>query len=150
VKTEASGTKIPLDDALIEKLLDWRKERNYSADIDFVFASWKMQGKQPFWISREIQHFVKPIAAELGIQLKGFHTLRHCYTTLLRQSGNDVNVVQDLLRHASYKLTMDVYDDAVSSEKREAHSGVILLISNRTQAEDGRMASLDSSVVPVV
>jgi integrase len=141
VKTEASGTKIPLDDALIEKLLDWRKERNYSADIDFVFASWKMQGKQPFWISREIQHFVKPIAAELGIQLKGFHTLRHCYTTLLRQSGNDVNVVQDLLRHASYKLTMDVYDDAVSSEKREAHSGVILLISNRTQAEDGRMAS---------
>ena len=141
MKTEASGTKIPLDDALIEKLLDWRKERNYSADIDFVFASWKMQGKQPFWISREIQHFVKPIAAELGIQLKGFHTLRHCYTTLLRQSGNDVNVVQDLLRHASYKLTMDVYDDAVSSEKREAHSGVILLISNRTQAEDGRMAS---------
>jgi integrase len=94
VKTEASGTKIPLDDALIEKLLDWRKERNYAADIDFVFASWKMQGKQPFWISREIQHFVKPIAAGLGIQLKGFHTLRHCYTTLLRHSGNDVKVVQ--------------------------------------------------------
>ena len=104
-----------------------------------------MQGKQPFWISRVIQHFVKPIAAERGIQLKGFHTLRHCYTTLLRQRGNDVKVVQDLLRHASYKLTMDAHDDAASSEKREAHSGVILLISNRTQtrtqAEDGRMAS---------
>jgi len=56
---------------------------------------------------------------------------------------NDVKVVQDLLRHASYKLTltMDVYDDVVSSGKREAHSGVILLTSNRTQAEDGRMAS---------
>jgi hypothetical protein len=58
---------------------------------------------------------------------------------------NDIKVVQDLLRYASYKLTMDAYDDAVSSEKREAHSGVILLISNRTQtrtqAEDGRMAS---------
>ncbi len=104
-----------------------------------------MQGKQPFWISRVIQHFVKPIAAERGIQLKGFHTLRHCYTTLLRQSGNDVKVVQDLLRHAWYKLTMDVYDHVVSSGKREAHSGVIPLISNltqtRTQAEDGRMAS---------
>ena len=54
---------------------------------------------------------------------------------------NDVKVVQDLLRHASYKLTMGVYDDVVSSGKREAHSGVILLTSNRTQAEDGRMAS---------
>ncbi len=39
-------------------------------------------------------------------------------TTLLRQSGNEVKVVQDLLRHASYKLTMDVYDDVVSSGKR--------------------------------
>jgi integrase len=28
---------------------------------------------------------------------------------------NDVKVVQDLLRHASYKLTMDADDDAVSS-----------------------------------
>lgn len=145
VKTEASGKKIPLDDVLIEKLLEWRKETPYAADSDYVFASWKMQGKQPFWMSRVMQHFIKPVAAELGIQLKGFHSLRHSYTTLLRQSGNDVKVVQDLLRHASYELTMDVYDDAVSREKREAHSGVIRLISNRTQtrtqAEDGRMAS---------
>ncbi len=92
-----------------------------------------------------MQHFIKPVAAELGVQLKGFHSLLHSYTTLLRQSGNDARVIQDLLRHAAYKLTMDVYDDAVSSEKREAHSGAIRLISNRaqtrTQAEDGRMAS---------
>ena len=80
-----------------------------------------------------------------GHSVERIPTLRHSYTTLLRQGGNDVKVVQDLLRHASYKLTMDADDDAVSSEKREAQSGVIRLISNRTQtrtqAEDGRMAS---------
>jgi len=40
---------------------------------------------------------------------------------------------------------MDVYDDAVSDEKREAHSGVMRLVATRTQTrthvEDGRMAS---------
>jgi integrase len=129
---------------LIEALL-WRAETPDAADGDYVFASWKIQGKHPFWMSRDMQHFIKPVVAELGILLKGFHTLRHSYTTLLRQNGNDVKVVQDLLRHASYKLTLDVYDDVVSSEKREGHSGVIRLISNRTQnrtqAEDGRMAT---------
>jgi integrase len=87
VKTEASGKTIPLDDVLIEHLLEWRKETPYAADGDYVFASWKMQGKQPFWMSRVMQHFIKPVAAELGIQLKGFHTLRHSYTTLLSRTG---------------------------------------------------------------
>jgi hypothetical protein len=52
---------------------------------------------------------------------------------------------QDLLRHASYGITMNVYDSAVSDEKREAHSGVMRLIATRTQTRtrpaDGRMAS---------
>ena len=91
-----------------------------------------------------MQHHIKPIAAELGIPLKGWHTLRHSYTTLLRQNGNDPKVIQDLLRHASYSITANVYDSAVSDEKREAHSGVVRLVTRtsiRARAEDGRMAS---------
>ena len=42
------------------------------------------------------------------LPLKGWHTLRHSYTTLLRQNGNDPKVVQDLLRHASYSITANV------------------------------------------
>jgi hypothetical protein len=34
-------------------------------------------------------------------------------------------VVQGLLRHASYSITMNVYDEAMSEEKRSAHRGVI-------------------------
>jgi integrase len=64
-----------------------------------------------------------------AIPLKGWHTLRHSYTTLLRQNGNDPKVVQDLLRHASYQITANIYDSAVSDEKREAHSGVIRLVT---------------------
>lgn len=33
--------------------------------------------------------------------------------------------MQGLLRHASYSITMNVYDEAMSEEKRNAHRGVI-------------------------
>jgi integrase len=70
-----------------------------------------------------MQHHIKPVAAKTGIEIKGWHTLRHSCTTLLRQ--NNPKVVQGLLRHASYAITMNVYDEAMSEEKRSAHRGVI-------------------------
>jgi len=72
-----------------------------------------------------MQHHIKPVAAKTGIEIKGWHTLRHSYTTLLRQNNNNPKVVQGLLRHASYSITMNVYDEAMSEEKRNAHRGVI-------------------------
>jgi hypothetical protein len=42
---------------------------------------------------------------------------------LLRQNNNNPKVVQGLLRHASYSITMNVYDEAMSEEKRNAHRG---------------------------
>jgi len=103
--TTTSGKTIPLDAALIEELKEWRAETPYSSDRDYVFASTKKKGKQPYWMSKIMQVYIKPVAARLGIPLKGFHTLRHSYATLLRQNGNNPKVVQDLLRHASYQIT---------------------------------------------
>ena len=125
VKTEASKKSIPLDDVLIDELLAWRRETPYAQDTDYVFASTKMRGKQPYWMSRIMQHHIKPVAAKTGIEIKGWHTLRHSYTTLLRQNNNNPKVVQGLLRHASYAITMNVYHKAMSEEKRNAHRGVI-------------------------
>ena len=88
-----------------------------------------------------MQHNIKPIAANLDIPLKGWHTLRHSYTTLLRQNGNNPKVVQDLLRHATYSITANVYDAAVSDEKRKAHRGVLHLVT-RTQTRTGNNQEL--------
>jgi len=52
VKTDGSAKAILLDAALIEELREWRVETPYSSDSDYVFASWKMKGKQPLWMSR--------------------------------------------------------------------------------------------------
>jgi hypothetical protein len=45
-------------------------------------------------------------------------------------------VLQGLLRHASYSITMNVYDEAMSEEKRKAHRGVIQQL-NRSVTRSG-------------
>ena len=66
VKT-TSGKTIPLDAALIEELKERRAETPYSSDSDYVFASTKKKGKQPYWMSKIMQVYIKPVAARLGI-----------------------------------------------------------------------------------
>jgi hypothetical protein len=73
-----------------------------------------------------MQHSIKPVAEKAGIKgLKGWHTLRHSYAKILRQHNGDVKVTQELLRHSSIKVTMDLYAQAVSHEKRVAHTNVV-------------------------
>ena len=131
LKTKGSGDPVPLDDSVIEELLRWRAETPYAADDDYVFASPQMKGRQPYWMGRIMQYFIKPVAARAGIAIKGWHTLRHSYTTLLRQNNNDPKVVQGLLRWASPKM-MNVYDEAVAPEKRTAHAELLRKLTQRT------------------
>jgi integrase len=135
---------VPLDDSVVEELLKWRAETPYAGDDDYVFASPKMKGKQPYWMSRIMQHFIRPAAARAGIAIKGWHTLRHSYTTLLRQNDNDPKVVQGLLRWASPKM-MNVYDEAVAPEKRIAHKELLQNLFRRTAkrtAEDANFVTV--------
>jgi len=90
-----------------------------------------MKGKQPLWLDTVIKKIIKPAAAKAGIRLKGWHTLRHTYSTLLKANGNDPKVVQELLRHAKLATTMDGYTQALSPDKRRAHRGVIRLVVPR-------------------
>ena len=48
--------------------------------------------------------------------------------------------MQELLRHSSIKITMDVYTQAVTSEKRKAQSRVVELIAPKPRPEAGKCA----------
>jgi integrase len=145
LKTEASRKPVPLDDDLIAELHGWRAQTPYAADSDYVFASPKMRGVQPYWLDGVMRKHIKPAASKAGIRLKGWHTLRHSYTTLLRQHNDDRKVVQDLLRHANYRVTAEIYDSAVLSEKRTANSKVVRLVTRERTAE--RTAQSDQVAV---
>lgn len=58
----------------------------------------------------------------------GWHTFRRTYSSLLRQLGVDVKVQQELLRHADAGTTLNLYSQAVSEQKRSAHSSVVRLV----------------------
>jgi integrase len=140
VKTETSKKAVPLDDFMIEELLAWYNITPYKKPEDWVFASDSpraglKRGKQPYWPSTIMRHFIQPVAKKLGIRNLNWHTFRHTYSTLLHANGEDPKVVQELLRHSSIKVTMDIYTQAVTATKRKAQSRVVELIVPKRKAE---------------
>ena len=60
-------------------------------------------------------------AAAAGITKRiGWHTFRHTFSTLYKAAGVDAKVVQELMRHASFRTTMDSYTQALDEPKRQA------------------------------
>ena len=142
VKTEASQKTVPLDDFMIDELLAWYRITPYKKPEDWVFASdspraGAKRGRQPYWPSTIMRMFIKPAANRLGIGNISWHTFRHTYSTLLHANGEDPKVVQELLRHSSIKVTMDIYTQAVTSAKRKAQSRVVEQIVPKPEAEGG-------------
>jgi len=128
-KTEASRKPVPMDEYISQVLIAWRQESAYTAPGDWVWASPKMHGKQPFWLSTIMRYYIQPAARRSGIRKKiGWHTFRHPFSTLVKSLGVDAKVVQELLRHASLKTTMDGYTQALDEPKRQAQAQLADLI----------------------
>jgi len=128
-KTEASQKPIPLDAELGEQVLNWRLKSPYNRPEDWVFASPHKRGKQPYWPGSLFRVHVQPAlrAAEISGKV-GWHTLRHSFGTLMKANGEDIKTIQELLRHANYRVTADVYTQAMTTTKREAQAKVVRMI----------------------
>ena len=141
VKTEASKRPIPIDPYIAEDLLSWYRTTKYSRPEDYVFATdapraGKKRGQQPVWLSKVMSYHIQPVAKRLGITKRiGWHTFRRTYTTLLHANGEDVKVVQELLRHGSSRITMDVYAQAVTPAKRKAQGKVVAMLRDTKKEE---------------
>ena len=130
-KTEASQKDVPLDAQLAESLFTWRQRCAYATAADWVFASPQMKGKQPYWPGTLWRYYGRPALKRAKVTKNvTYHTFRHTFGTLLNANGENAKVVQELLRHASLKVTTDVYMQAVSSQKREAQSKLVNMVMN--------------------
>jgi integrase len=137
-KTEASAKPVPMDSYMAEDLLRWRRQSDYASDDDYVFASETMKGKQPYWPDNLMKRHIRPVAKANGINKNiGWHTFRHSFGTLLKANGEDVKTVQELLRHANSRITLDVYTQALSTNKRAAQSKVVkMMVPNLGEMND--------------
>ena len=128
-KTEVSRKAIPMNTEIADMLWRWRLETPYQRPGDWIFASPHKAGIQPYWPGSLFRAHIKPALLKAGISAKvGWHTLRHSFGTLMKANGEDLKTIQELLRHATFKVTADTYTQAVTPVKRGAQARVAKLI----------------------
>lgn len=107
----------------------WRETSKYRAPDDWVFASPRTKGRYPFRPDALLQKTIRPAAARAGVTKRvGWHTFRHSFSTLLIANGENVKVVQELMRHASSRCTLEVYSQAKLIAKRQAQQHMVAMI----------------------
>lgn len=128
-KTEVSRKPIPMNSEIAEMLWKWKLETPYHQAGDWIFASPHKRGLQPYWPGSLFRAHMKPALVKAGIAAPvGWHTLRHSFGTLMKANGEDLKTIQELLRHATFKVTADTYTQAVTPVKRDAQAKVARLI----------------------
>jgi integrase len=90
-------------------------------------------GKLPVWPDSLRTKILQPAARRAKIaKLVGWHTFGHTYSTLLKATGEDVRVVQELMRHTNIITTMNIYTRALTPAKRNAQSKAVNVLFNHT------------------
>lgn len=129
VKTEASKKQVPLHDYQIKDLRAWREVASYTEDSDLVFGSHLTKGQRPYWPDMILKRHIRPLAEKLGIKKRiGWHTFRRTFASLLKANGEDIKVVQELLRHANVTTTMNLYTQVFSQTARKAQGKIIEMV----------------------
>ena len=149
-KTRASAKPVPLHPSVAVELEEWREVTLYPESTDFLFPSIRNNGEVPVWPDTLLRKGIRPAVKRAGIKkLVGWHTFRHSLGTNLRFLGVDIKTAQELLRHANSRITLDLYSQAVSSQKREASARVaeMLLPTPKPQHQSAPAESENEEVV---
>ncbi|MDP9038409.1 MAG: site-specific integrase [Acidobacteriota bacterium] len=132
-KTETSRKPLPMSNDLAAALTSWREKTDYAKNSDWVFASPISFGKLPYWPDMLLRRHILPAAKRLGIRKRiGWHTFRRTAASLLMSSGSSVKTTQELMRHATADITMELYAQAITEDKREAQNALASLIAGPT------------------
>ncbi|MGH9669962.1 MAG: tyrosine-type recombinase/integrase [Terriglobales bacterium] len=87
-----------------------------------------LQGAVRSTQTRSCSRILQPAALRVEIGKMGWHTLRHSFATALDAAGARAKVAQELMRHANYTTTMDIYTGALERDKRETASRVARVV----------------------
>ena len=134
LKTEGSRKGVPIPQELAAALITWRGESLYRSDEDWIFASEMNTGREPMWFDILLPRHIQPAAKAAGIdKAVGWHTFRRSLASILAKRGENVKVVQELLRHANSSTTMKLYQQAYADDKRAAqdHTRSLFLAHKR-------------------
>jgi integrase len=138
-KTEVSRKAVPLHADMLSILKQWHSQTMYGNPEHWIFASASKRagdnrGLLPVWPATVMRYWIVPAAKKVGITVTrgwGWHSFRHTFGTLLKANGEDVKTVQELMRHANSKITLDTYVQGVTDAKRGAQSRIVEQVLHR-------------------
>lgn len=133
-KSVASRRIIPMEKGseLYTLLKDWRKKQRYQklqagqywkpleGMEDIVFTSNHGTPHYDMNVRTDQRKIVARLKEEgADIDTCTFHTLRHCFATRCIEKGMDPKVLQAILGHSTFAMTMDLYCDVMEDTKRK-------------------------------
>ena len=124
---------------MADDLRRWRRQSGYPEDDDYVFASVTMRGEQPYWPDNLMKQHIRPVAKANGINKRiVWHPFRHTFGTLLKANGEDVKTGPGTFAARNSRITLEVYTQATTSNKRAAQSRIVrMMVPNLGETRGG-------------
>ncbi len=140
-KTEGSDGYVPLHPRLSRHLRAWHQRTPYGKGTDFVFPSFKENGKVPVSPSVFVADHLRTAAIRVGVEVPeghrfGLHNLRHSLSNwMVNKAKVEPKTVQGILRHSRIQTTLDLYTQQDREEARIAQG--LFLEAMRVSASVG-------------
>jgi integrase len=100
VKSRKGVRRLPLDLALVSRMLQL-------GSGEWIFRSRRGTPINP---GNAFNRYIRPAAKALGINIGGWHDIRHTLNTTLRRDGVDPGVRSRILGQSGTSLATDIYD----------------------------------------
>jgi integrase len=116
-KTQAGLRQIPLSQAALQLVTDWRERSKHGAPDALVFSTSSGKPISPNDVARQ-QIF--PACQKLGLDRATWLTFRRTYSSWAHEEGVPGKVVAQLMGHAKVDTTLNVYTQVVEGALRTA------------------------------
>lgn len=116
-KTQAGVRQIPLSDAALKLVANWRVRNKQPQPDALVFSTWS--GK-PISPNNVLRQHVFPACEGLRLKRVTWLTLRRTYSSWAHQKGVPGKVVAQLMGHVKVDTTLNVYTQVIDGALRTA------------------------------
>jgi len=103
------GRVVPVQPALLDLYADYMEAEYGALDCDYVFVNLFGEPRGAPMTRANVNSLVRRLRARTGIAHFTPHVLRHTYATRLLRAGVPIEVVAELLGHASPQTTAETY-----------------------------------------